>query len=63
MSNRRDARQRRQRERDAQRRPLRSLDEDGESASRRRRRLSREALDATAEAREQWAQEREPRDA
>jgi hypothetical protein len=54
MSNRREAKQLRQREREAAvRRPLR-LELDGESASQRRRRLSREALDATAEARAEW---------
>jgi hypothetical protein len=55
MSNRREAKQLRQREREAaMRRPLQPLELDGESASQRRRRLSREALDATAEARAEW---------
>jgi len=45
------------------RRPLQPLDLDGESASERRRRLSREALEATDAEREQWAQERESHDA
>jgi hypothetical protein len=58
MSARREAKQRRQRERDAAKRPLQPLDLDGEGPSQRRRRLSREALGETTADREQWMQER-----